>query len=61
MRRTKRKSQRTHHKSNPGGQEEVKASISAANIGSYTNSPIYGPLSQEALRGGENLGKEEAK
>jgi hypothetical protein len=57
----KHKSQRTDHKSNPEGHEEVKASILAANFGSYTNSLIYGPLSQETLRRGENLGKKEAK
>jgi hypothetical protein len=30
-------------------------------FGSYTNSPICGPLSQETLRGEENLGKKEIK
>jgi hypothetical protein len=36
----------------------TRGGIPAA-IGSYTNSLICGPLSQENLRGGENLGKEE--
>jgi hypothetical protein len=31
---------RTHHKSNPGGHEEVSTSIPAAIFGFYTNSPI---------------------
>jgi hypothetical protein len=57
----KHKSQRTHHKLNPGGHEKVKATIPTANFGSYTNSLICGPLSQETQRGGKNLGKEEAK
>ena len=52
---------KTTHKSNLEGHEEVRASIPAAIFGSYTNSPIYGPLSQEYQRGGENLEKDEAK
>jgi hypothetical protein len=60
--KNKCKSQRTHHKSNPGGYEEVRASIPAAIFGSYTNSPICGPLLQETLRGWGNYGgKEERK
>ena len=52
---------RTTHKSNPRGHEEVRASIPTTIFASYTNSPICGPLSQENLRGGENLEKDEAK
>ena len=52
---------KTTHKSNLGGHEEVRASIPAAIFGSYTNSPICGPLSQENLRGGKHLEKDEAK
>ena len=59
--RTQTRFTRTSHKSNPGGHEEVRASIPATIFGSYTNSPICGPLSQENLRGGENLEKDEVK
>jgi hypothetical protein len=60
-RRTQTRFTKTTHKSNPGGHNEDRASIPAAIFGSYTKSRICGPLSQETLRGGKNLGKEEAK
>ena len=59
-RRTQTRFTRTTHKSNPRGHEEVRASIPAAIFGSYINYPICGPLSQENLREGENLEKDQA-
>jgi hypothetical protein len=53
--------QKTTHKSNLRGHEEVRASIPAAIFSSYTNSPICGPLPQENIRREGNLGKEKAK
>jgi hypothetical protein len=38
-------SQKTTHKSNPRGHEEVRASIPIAIFGSYTNLSSCGPLS----------------
>jgi hypothetical protein len=49
------------HKSNPGGHEEVRASILATIFGSYTNSLICGPLLQENVGEEETKGKEERK
>jgi hypothetical protein len=48
--------QKTSHRSNPEGHEEVRASIPAAISCSLTQILEFVDLSQKNLKGGENLG-----
>ena len=56
-RRTQTRFTQTTYKSNPGGHEEVRASIPAAISCSLTQILEFVDLSEENLRGGENLGQ----